>query len=75
MVFMMSQRSLLGCCKYEKMRDINFLPMPSRKTVDIHLLRDPQIEDGIGATSHSLSLLDRVCKLIFKLVFFLSIKF
>jgi len=52
--------SLLGSAKYVKLRSLNFLPMPSRRAMELHILRDPQIEEGIEVTEHSLSLLEEV---------------
>ena len=60
LVFMSSIYSLLGASGYTKLRSLNFLPMPCRKTMELHILRDPQIEDGIEVSQHSLSLLEEV---------------
>jgi len=57
---MSSIYSLLGSTGYMKLRSLNFLPMPCRKTMEVHILRDPQIEEGIEVSKHSLSLLEEV---------------
>jgi len=51
---------LLGKSGYEKLRNLNFLPMPCRKTMEVHVLEDPMVEEGIEASKKSLQNLDKV---------------
>jgi len=70
-MFALTMRSALGLSKYSKIRRLNYIPLPCRKTVDSYMRNNPESPHPTTIDVQTMELLVEVLLLLYMTLYYI----